>query len=143
MKEISEKQLQDVARRFNVQELYVFGSRANEIAERLLNGMACSVYPESDVDIAVRAKAGVTLGPAERVQLALGIEDILEVSRVDLVILQEADPFLALEIMRGELLYAEDLNEQARYELYVLGRAGDLHFFKEERIRMIMEEGAR
>jgi predicted nucleotidyltransferase len=100
-------------------------------------------HPESDVDIGVRIKPGAALGPSERVQLALEIEDLLGVSRVDLVILQEAEPFLALEIIRGELLYAEDLNRQARYELYVLRQAGDLHPFKKERIRMIMEEGAR
>jgi hypothetical protein len=77
------------------------------------------------------------------VKLALEIEDLLKVSRVDLVILQETDPFLAVEIIRGELLYTEDPNRQARYELYLLGRAGDLLSFKKERIRMIMEEGAR
>ena len=76
-------------------------------------------------------------------QLALEIEDLLGVSGVDLVILQEAEPFLAVEIIRGELLYAEDLNQQSRYELYLFRRAGDLHPFKKERIRMIMEEGAR
>jgi hypothetical protein len=47
------------------------------------------------------------------VQLALEIEDLLGVSGVDLVILQEAEPFLAVEIIRGELLYAEDLNQQS------------------------------
>jgi uncharacterized protein len=77
------------------------------------------------------------------VHLALEIEDLLEVSCVDLVILQEADPFLSVEIIRGELLYAEDLDRQARYELYLLRRAGDLFPFKKERIRMILEEGAR
>lgn len=62
---------------------------------------------------------------------------------MDLVILQETDPFLAVEIIRGELLYTEDPDKEARYELYVLRRAGDLLPFKKERIRMIMEEGAR
>jgi uncharacterized protein len=91
----------------------------------------------------VRIEAGASLGPSGRVKLALEIEDLLEVSRVDLVVLQEADPFLAVEIIRGELVYAEDLDRQARYELYILRRAGDLLPFKKERIRMIMEEGAR
>jgi hypothetical protein len=41
------------------------------------------------------------------------LEDLLEVNRVDLVILPEADPFLALEVIRGELLYSEELDRQA------------------------------
>mgnify|MGYP001615923093 CR=1 FL=1 len=85
----------------------------------------------------------MALDPSKRVRLSFEIEDLLEVSRVDLVILQEAEPFLALEIIRGELLYAEDMDRQAGYELYLLRRAGDLLPFKKERIRMIMEEGAR
>jgi predicted nucleotidyltransferase len=135
--------LEKIARHYRVEEVYAFGSRAKEVAARLRDEKTSVAHPESDVDIGVRIKAGITLGPSERVQLGLEIEDVLGVSRVDLVILQEAEPFLAVEIIRGELLYAEDLNRQARYELYLLRRAGDLHPFKKERIRMIMEEGAR
>jgi hypothetical protein len=62
---------------------------------------------------------------------------------VDLVLLPEADAFLALEIIRGELLYSDDLDRQARYQLFVLRRAGDLAPFQKERIRAILEEGAR
>jgi len=135
--------LKEIARRYRVVEIYAFGSRAKEVAAWLRGETVYANHGESDVDMGVRIGAGVTLGPSERVNLALEIEDLLEVSRVDLVILQEADPFLAVEIIRGELLYAEDLDRQARYELYILRRAGDLLPFKKERIRMIMEEGAR
>ncbi len=58
------------------------------------------------------------------------------------MVLAEADPFLSLEIIRGELLYTNDPDRQARHELYILRRAGDLMPFKKERMRMIMEEGA-
>lgn len=135
--------LKEIARRYGVVEMYAFGSRAKEVAARLREEKEYTDHAESDVDIGVRIGVGVTLGPSERVKLALEIEDLLEVPRADLVILQEADPFLAVEIIRGELLYAEDLDRQARYELYLLRRAGDLLPFKRERIRMIMEEGAR
>ena len=53
------------------------------------------------------------------------------------------DSYLALEIIRGELIYTDDPDRQARYELYVLRRAADLLPFKKDRIRMILEEGAR
>jgi predicted nucleotidyltransferase len=135
--------IEQIARRYRVVEMYAFGSRAKEVADRLGGEKEYTDHAESDVDMGVRIEAGASLGPSERVKLALEIEDLLEVSRVDLVILQEADPFLALEIIRGELVYAEDLDRQARYELYLLRRAGDLLPFKKERIRMIMEEGAR
>ncbi len=135
--------LKDIALRYGLEEVYAFGSRAKEVAARMTGKKPSAAYPRSDVDIGVRNKLGLTLGPSERARLALEIEDLLKVSRVDLVILQETDPFLAVDIIRGELLYAEDPDQQARHELYLLGRAGDLIPFKKERIRMIMEEGAR
>jgi hypothetical protein len=95
------------------------------------------------VDIAVLPDVQVVLSAREKVEISLELEELLGAPRVDLVILPEADPFLALNIVRGELLYANDLDRQARHELYVLRRAGDLIPFKKERIRMIMEEGAR
>jgi hypothetical protein len=78
-----------------------------------------------------------------RVRFTMELEDLFEVGRVDLVLLPEADPYVALDVIRGELLYTQDPDRQARYELYVLRRAGDLLPFKKERMRMILEEGAR
>jgi hypothetical protein len=52
------------------------------------------------------------------VRLANELEDLFEVSRVDLVMLPEADSFMALDIIRGEVLYCTDADEQAEYELY-------------------------
>lgn len=73
----------------------------------------------------------------------MALEELFQTDRVDLVILPEADPYLALDIIRGELLYSQDRDQQARYELFALRRAADLLPFKKERIRMILEEGAR
>jgi uncharacterized protein len=52
------------------------------------------------------------------------------VLRVDVVLLPTASPFLALEIIRGELLYCADADAQAQFELYVLRRVGDLAPFQ-------------
>lgn len=76
-------------------------------------------------------------------ELTLQLEDLFSAPRVDLVILPEADPYLALDIVRGELLYCADADEEARSQLHVLRRAADLAPFKRERMRMILEEGAR
>jgi SNF2 family DNA or RNA helicase len=56
----------------------------------------------------------------------------------DVVVLDEANPFLALDVIRGELLYCEDADEQAEYDLYVLRRATDLEPFERQRIRQIL-----
>lgn len=142
--------LKALADRFQIADFYVFGSRAKEIAKRFRKEMASDdgpeaapIGPDSDVDIGIMPRREVRLTAKDRVCLTGELEDLLEVNRVDLAILSEAEPFLALEVIRGELLYAENLDQQARHELYVLRRAGDLLPFKRQRLRLILgaEEG--
>jgi predicted nucleotidyltransferase len=121
-----QQELAAIVRRYNVDDLYVFGSRAVEIAGRIRGQSLPSPYPDSDVDIGVKPVAGHWLTAQERVRLTIELEDLLDVNRVDLVILPEADPFLAVNVIRGELLYCADPHAQAEYELYLLRRAGDL-----------------
>ena len=68
------------------------------------------------------------------------LEELLAVSRVDLVCLNEADPFVAAEIIRGERLFAADTHEADEYELYVLRRAGDLAPLERERMALVLGE---
>ncbi len=141
---IAEK-LQCMARRLGLADIYAFGSQARVALEQL-NATRCDPLrfaPNLDLDIGVRPFYGVHLTARQRVDLALELEDLFSVPRVDLVLLPEADPYLALEIVRGELLYTADADEEARYQLFVLRRAADLARFQRERIRMILEEGGR
>ena len=133
----------DICKRNGVADLYVFGSRGEEIAERMHGMTVVPAHPTSDVDIGAMPVNPSLFGPLQRTSLAIELEDFFDAPRVDLVILPEADPFLALEIVRGELLYTDDPDRQARHELYILRRAGDLMPFKKLRMRMILEEGAR
>lgn len=126
--------------RMNVSLLYVFGSRAREIAGWLAGERTEGASPDSDVDIGVRSCRGVTWSVAEKVRLAQALEDLFGCARVDLVVLGEADPFLAAEIVRGERLYAEDSYAAEEYDLYVLRRAGDLAPFERERQALILRE---
>jgi hypothetical protein len=71
------------------------------------------------------------------VQLAADLENLLEVQRVDLVILSEADPFLCANVVRGERIFCRDPHSADEYELYVLRRAGDLAPLEHERLSMI------
>lgn len=132
-----------IADRYEIADLYLFGSRAKEI----LTYCDEKPFPEpqtaSDLDVGVLPIKLAEWSPAKRVKLCMALEDLLQVGRVDLILLPEADPYLALDIVRGELLYTHNPDQQAEYELFVLRRAGDLNRFKKERNRMILEEGAR
>jgi predicted nucleotidyltransferase len=130
--------LVDLCRRYGVASLYAFGSRASEVRELLRNEREEPESTSSDLDIAVMPGAGVDFGARARVRLSTEIEDLLRVPRVDLVVLSEANPFLAADAVRGELLYCDDPDRQAHEELYVLRRAGDLAHFEEERMAGIL-----
>ncbi len=134
-----EKQLSLIGSRYDVVALYAFGSRAREISAKVKGEGLFSKDTCSDVDIGVQLKPGQHLSAKERVRLAIELEDVLDVNRVDLVILNEAEPFLALDIIRGEIIYCSDLDAQAEYELYVLRRAGDLAFYGLKRWQQILE----
>lgn len=133
-----ESELRSIGNRYGLVALYAFGSRAGEVAGLLRGQLITPLHPTSDVDIGAQPAPGRRLTAQEKVRLAIELEDLLEVSRVDLIVLPEADPFLALDIIRGELLYCADADEQAEYELYVLRRAGDLAHYARERWNMIL-----
>jgi predicted nucleotidyltransferase len=138
-----EKKIASICSQFEISDLYVFGSRAAEINGLVRRNSVLSSQTESDVDIGVLPANLNTWSPEKRVKLSMELEDLFQVNRVDLVLLPEADPYLALDAIRGELLYTKDPDQQARYELFVLRRAADLLPFKKLRTRMILKEGAR
>ena len=130
-------EIASIAERFALSDVYVFGSRANELvpAGELRRDTA------SDVDVAVRPRSGTTLSVHQRVDLMLALERLFELSPVDLVVLPDADAFLALAAIRGTLIYCADTVDQAEYELFVLRRAGDLAPFERERQELILRGG--
>ncbi len=142
--ELPEVELRDalaaLCKRFGVAEIYVFGSRAKEVATRVRGQVAPprEGSDSSDIDIGVRPMAGVHLGIANSVEFAQELERLFGAPRVDLVLLPGAKAFLALDVIRGELLYCADPDEQAEYELYVLRRAGDLAPFQKAREEMVL-----
>ncbi len=130
--------LADICRRYGVVSLYAFGSRAPEVRDVLSHERDGFEPTSSDLDIAVMPDADSDFGARARVRLSTEIEDLLRVSRVDLVVLSEASAFLAADAIRGELLYCDDPDRQAHEELYILRRAGDLAYFEEERMAGIL-----
>jgi len=83
------------------------------------------------------------LSALDRVRIANELEGLFGVARVDLVVLSEAPSILAVEVIRGELLYTSDPLAQAEHELYVLRRAADLAHFQHERVEQIFTSRAR
>lgn len=117
-----------------IAELYVFGSRAVEVLKRVQGEVVSpSRGSSSDIDIGIRPLPGVHVGVDRVVELAQALEELFDAPRVDVVVLPGAPPFLALEVIRGELLFCEDFDAQAEFELYVLRRAGDLAPFQKLR----------
>lgn len=133
-----EAELKSIGNRYGIIALYAFGSRAGEVAGLVRGQLGIQEHPSSDLDIGVQPEPGKHLTVQEKVRLAAELEDLFGVNRVDLIVLPEADPFLALDVIRGELIYCSDYDEQAEYELYVLRRAGDLAHFARERWGQIL-----
>jgi len=130
--------LPGLCHRHGVAIMYAFGSRGREVRDWLAGGSAAPLSGTADVDIGVRPTPEVSWGVEDKVRLAIALEDLFGCQRVDLVVLPEADPFLAAQIIRGERLFSRDEYEADEYDLYVLRRAGDLIPLERERLDLIM-----
>lgn len=138
-------ELARIAAVYGLRDIYVFGSRAGEVAARA-RGEPSAAAPGtegSDIDIAVQPQSERPLTAADRVRLVDELEGLLGAPRVDLVVLSETDALLAVDVVRGELLHSSDELAQAEHELYVLRRAADLAPHLKDRVRAILFEGAR
>lgn len=67
--------------------------------------------------------------------MAQALEALFHVGRVDLVLLSEAETFLAADAVRGELLWSSSGEEESEAQLYYLRRAADLAPFLREQWR--------
>lgn len=132
--------LETICKKFDVAILYAFGSQAKNAKDLLEEKLDKLPFGQSDMDIGAKCLPGIKLSVIEKVNLALALEDLMGCSRVDLVIFDEADPFLTAEVIRGERLYARDEYEADEYDLYVLRRAGDLAPLERERMALILGE---
>ena len=86
------KTLPSLCQRYGVDSLYAFGSRAGEVAACMRGEGRLQQSRDSDVDLGALPTDGRRWTAQERVQLTLALEDLLDVGRVDLVVLTEAAP---------------------------------------------------
>ena len=133
--------LKDIAIRHNISSIYAFGSRSKEIAALIKGEPFIVNYPISDVDIGVQPVHGYRHKTKEKVCLTLDLENLFQAHRIDLVVLTEASAFLALDIIKGELIFCTNYDDQAEQELYFLRMAGDLAYFERQRRSQILWEG--
>jgi uncharacterized protein len=133
------QRIEQVCRKFQVKALYVFGSRSAEIFQVTQDDTLKLKRSQSDIDIGALTHTPLSID--EKVSLMLELEVLFGVPRVDLVILQDADAFLAVNIIRGERIFAEDSYLADEYELFVLRRAGDLAQLERDRMSMILQVG--
>ncbi len=134
------KKLEQLCQKFGVVVLYSFGSRAETARDWLEGGLKNFPPGSSDLDMGVKGIPQEEWSVIKKVQFARALEDLYGCSRVDLVFLKEADPFLAAEIIRGERFYVRDEYEADEYELYVLHRAGDMAPLERERMALVLGE---
>ena len=133
-------QLENICRRYQIDALYVFGSRTEQAARSVRTGAPFDGGGPSDLDVGVLPREGHRLDVEQRVTLAGELEEVFGGgTQVDLVVLPEASPYLALDIVKGELLCVLDTDQEAEYELFVLRRAGDLAPLERERRRLVLE----
>ena len=130
--------IRNLCKKYGIAILYAFGSRADEIRKVVAGEDKIDNDCLSDIDIAVKMLVGVTLNIRQKVELSIDIGDLFGVDKVDMVILSEADPFLAANIIRGERIYCVDETLADEFDLYVLRRAGDLAPFERQRIENIL-----
>lgn len=128
------RRLQKICRRYQVELMYTFGSRCNEIKSYIDDKGIIDRGTSSDVDIGIKISGDSRLSAKDKVSLAIELEDLLDIDRVDLAILPEVDPFVASNIVRGERLYCEDGYVADEYDLYILRRAGDLAPLERDRL---------
>ena len=129
--------MQALCRSHVISMIYAFGSRAEEARDMVAGVRSSLSATDSDLDLAVKPARAVTMHVREKAVLASELEDLFGASRVDLVLLPEADPFLAANIIRGERLYAADSHAADEYDLYVLRRAGELSPLERERLDLL------
>ena len=128
-----------LCRKFDLHTMYLFGSRMGEINDWLASPANPLQASASDIDLGVRLSNARQMDVREKVRLTQTLELLFQEQRVDLVLLDEADPFLAVNVIRNLRLYTIDNYAADEYELYILRRAADLAPFERARQAIILD----
>ena len=130
--------LEAICREHSVAILYSFGSRAKELLAWLNDPEAILAPGPSDVDLGIKPLPATEFNWKTEVALEQALQDLLGVERIDLVNLDNVNPFLAAEVVHGERLYAKSEYAADNFDLYILRQEGDLAFLEDERARLLL-----
>ncbi|MEE2636404.1 MAG: nucleotidyltransferase domain-containing protein [Acidobacteriota bacterium] len=108
--------LKTLCQHFKLDALHVFGSRAGEVVESLRLSRKLDPRHSSDVDIGVLPNADYPIGVDDRVGLTGAFEELLGVSRVNVVVLPSASSYLALDVVSGARLCCFNPIREAEYQ---------------------------
>lgn len=115
--------LKATCEKHGVLAVYLFGSRADD-GLALLEGRAVATGG-SDLDVGVVFDSP-DLDFRDLALLQVGMEDVFEPLRVDLVPLQRVDGIFQFHAVEGHLVFARDETKVNFYELEVMRRAAEL-----------------
>ncbi len=132
------RKIEQICKKYQVRALYVFGSRGLELFQAIQDDSIQLANSPSDLDFGALTRSPFSM--ESKVNLTLELEDLFGLSGIDLFILQEVDAFLAVNIIRGERIFAEDSHLADEYELFALRRAGDLADLERQRMTAILQE---
>ena len=133
-------ELKEICRRYSIDAIYSFGSRGMELKLFAAGAGDIDRSKAADFDVAVKIGPQRSLNVRQKSQLTIDLEELFQLTRLDLVVINEADPFLAANIIRGERIFCRDEFLADQYELYVLRRAGDLIPLERERLQLIFSK---
>ena len=112
------------------QELKSYFARQDDVEFALIFGSLASgrKTPLSDIDIAVYFKEEDVLKLAERqIDITCAAMRICRINRVDVVVLNLANPFLRFQVIKyGRLIYAKDEKIFCKFKAGSLGKYQDI-----------------
>ena len=136
-------ELQQLFASYRLSIVYVFGSQAEQLQSFLLGTKSKLDIAGSDLDFAVLPPNSTKFSLRRQIELTCDIEDLLGVSRVDVVDLSQAPPAISAQAVMGIVLWAEDPDLESEFQLLVLRKYSDaLPLYKERSDLIIHHQGA-
>jgi len=137
-----EAALAEIAQKFDLDLVYLFGSQATN-GLKILHGKEVKVLdPLSDIDVGVVTNDSLP-PPAARgklyAKLSVALSDIFEPFPLDLVFLEENHSVFQVEIFKGQCIYASSEERRDDYEMNILRRAADFKPFLERFLEEALE----
>lgn len=136
MIKFSKIKLKNIAERYKLAEVYIFGSQVSGF-----------FHPESDFDIAVRFRTGLP-GPTKRGRvygyLFSELSLIFKNKKIDLVFLEEVPLHFQFKIVaEGRLIYFSNLEESYNFKEKTINFYRDYKFFIDEFFKGVLETPVR